>query len=148
MAKKVDITIHTNEYREVNRQRCLRKRNMRPLSELANNIANASDETAVLRAAWDIVRQGARTKKAIANENNIGTIKNELLKNVEKGDMFTLDSASQILWNRSLASDGAHGTLALLAALDDLVIKGTLERRTMVHDVRSGTSHVNVYVVL
>lgn len=148
MAKKVDITIHTNEYREVNRQRCLRKRNMRPLSELANNIANASDETAVLRAAWDIVRQGARTKKAIANENNIGTIKNELLKNVEKGDMFTLDSASQILWNRSLASDGAHGTLALLAALDDLVIKGTLERRTMVHDVCSGTSHVNVYVVL
>lgn len=148
MAKKVDITIHTNEYREVNRQRCLRKRNMRSLAEMANNIANASDETAVLRAAWDIVRQGARTKKATANEHNIAIIKNELLKNVEKGDMFTLDSASQILWNHSLASDGARGSLALLAALDDLVNKGTLERRTMAHDVSSGTSHVNVYVVL
>lgn len=148
MAKRVDITIHTDEYREVNRQRCLRKRNMRPLSEIANNIANASDETAILRAAWDIVRQGARTKKATINESNISIIKNELLRNVEKGDMFTLDSASRILWERHLVSDGAHGSLALLAALDDLVKKGTLERKTMAHDVPSGVSHVNVYVVL
>ena len=71
-----------------------------------------------------------------------------ILKNVEKGDMFTLDSASRILWERHLVFDGAQGSWALLAALDDLVEKGTLERKTMVHDVPSGTSHVNVYVVL
>lgn len=146
--KELNLTVDSKQFREVNRQRCLRKKDVRPLSEIANNFSSARDEREILNLAKEIVHMNERTKKATINESNLSIIKTKLLENVRQGDMFTLDSVYEILWESETNSKGAHRIQALLTALDDLVKDNVLERKTMVHDVRSGTSHINVYTVL
>lgn len=146
--KELDLTVDSKQFREVNRQRCIRKRDIRSFTKIADGFANAANDDEILRLAREIVYQGRRKKKAIINENNLANIKEKLLENVNQGDMFTLDSVYKILWEAKTNPRGACFTHALLAALDDLVKDNILERKTMVHDVHSGTSHVTVYIVL
>jgi hypothetical protein len=146
--KELNLTVDSKQFREINRQKCIRKRDIRSLTKIADGFTNAANDDEILRLAREIVYQGQRKEKAIINEINLTNIKEKLLENVSQGDMFTLDSVYKILWETKTSPKGAHLGHALLAALDDLVKDNVLERKTMVHDVPSGTSHVTVYTVL
>ena len=145
---KIDITVNSNEFREVNRQRCIRKKDVRPLTEIVNGLTNTANDEEILRLAREIVYQGKRTERAIINESNLAIIKERLLENIKPGDMFTIYSAIKVCWNADTDQRGAHSSLAFLAVLDDLVKEGVLERKLMTHDTRCGTGHMTVYIVL
>ena len=144
------ITIEITEVANVNRQRCLRGTDIHSITEVAQEMRNASDESELLSIARRMLNQDKRNVRAGHNENNVQTFKDKICRLTHHGDMLTAGSASELLYDedRELDHEGATW-FALLAALDDLVDEGYLKRTVMRNFTRGANgSHIEVYTVI
>lgn len=142
------ITVNNGELSAINRQLCLRRTDIHSITEVAQEMRNASDEHELLSIARRMLNQDKRNVRAAHNENNVELLKEMICAQTENGDMLTTYSACELLGENELDHEGAKYN-ALLAALDDLVNEGYLRRDLMRswHNGANG-SHVTVYIVI
>lgn len=150
------IVIDINELgiKGINRQRCLRQNDVKPVEEIVSEITKANNEQAIIALARQIISQNDRNRKAANNERNINFIKDYVLDNTTHGDVITFDSVLNAVDHEEInISDYGAKYYAVLAALDDLVNSGDLLRKTVTKPPRYGYrrsrsySHINIYIV-
>ena len=144
----MSITINIEELniKAIDRQRCLREDDIKSITEIAKNMRGKGEEE-ILELARQICSQSERNNRARHNEVNIDSVKGYIVNNCHAGDVITLQSASHILSEIGYDHEGA-GRFAILAALDDLVKNGTLERQIVRIRTRyNNASHINIYIV-
>lgn len=142
------ITINIKELhiKAIDRQRCLREDDIKSITEIARDM-RGKGESEILELARQICHQSDRNDRARHNETNVETVKKYIADNCHSGDALTLQSASRI-WNEVRHDHEGAGLYAVLAALDDLVKDGTLERQRVRNRTRYGnSSHIDIYVV-
>ena len=113
------ITVSMDDFKAINRQRCLRQSDIKSVVELAQSMRDASDEYELLRIAREMLNQNERNNKAQHNERNVELFKDLLVDRTRRGDVLTTYSACELLRERGIDYEGAK-YYALLAALDDL----------------------------
>lgn len=142
----ITINIEELNIKAIDRQRCLREDDIKSITEIAKNM-RGKGEGEILELARQICSQSERNNRARHNEVNIDSVKGYIVNNCHAGDVITLQSASHI-WNEIGYDHEGAGSYAVLAALDDLVKDGTLERQRVRRRTRNGgTSHIDIYVV-
>lgn len=138
------ITVSMDDFKAINRQRCLRQSDIKSVVELAQSMRDASDEYELLRIAREMLNQNERNNKAEHNERNVELFKDLLVDRTRRGDVLTTYSACELLRERGIDYEGAK-YYALLAALDDLTKEGYFERDTVAKRGRHG--HYTIYIV-
>lgn len=142
----ITISIEELNIKPIDRQRCLREGDIKSITEIAKDM-RGKEESEILELARQICNQSERNERAKHNEVNVETVKEYIVDNCNTGDMLTLQSATHI-WNEVGRDHEGAGRFAVLAALDDLVKDGTLERQRVKRRTRyGGTSHIDVYFV-
>ena len=142
----ITINIEELNIKAIDRQRCLREDDIKSITEIAKNM-RGKGEGEILELARQICSQSERNNRARHNEVNIDSVKGYIVNNCHAGDVLTLQSASRI-WNEVRRDTEGAGGYAVLAALDDLVKDGTLDRQRVRRRTRcGGTSHIDIYVV-
>lgn len=142
----ITINIEELNIKAIDRQRCLREDDIKSITEIAKNM-RGKGEGEILELARQICSQSERNNRARHNEANIDSVKGYIVNNCHAGDVLTLQSASHI-WNEIGYDHEGAGRFAVLAALDDLVKDGTLDRQRVRRRTRYGnTSHIDIYVV-
>lgn len=142
----ITINIEELNIKAIDRQRCLREDDIKSITEIAKNMRGKGEEE-ILELARQICSQSERNNRARHNEVNIDSVKGYIVNNCHAGDVLTLQSASRI-WNEVRRDTKGAGGYAVLAALDDLVKDGTLDRQRVRRRTRyGGTSHIDIYVV-
>ena len=142
----ITINIEELHIKPIDRQRCLRESDIKSITEIARDM-RGKGENEILELARQICSQSERNDRARHNETNVETVKEYITDNCNSGDMLTLQSALRI-WNEVRRDHDGAGRYAVLAALDDLVKDGTLERQRVGKRTRYGNiSHIDVYFV-
>lgn len=142
----ITINIEELHIKAIDRQRCLREDDIKSITEIARDM-RGKGESEILELARQICNQFERNDRARHNETNVETVKEYIADNCHSGDVLTLQSASRI-WNEIRRDHEGAGRYAVLAALDDLVKDGTLERQRVRSRTRYGnSSHIDIYVV-
>lgn len=142
----ITISIEELHIKPIDRQRCLRESDIKSITEIARDMRGKGEDE-ILELARQICSQSERNDRARHNEVNVESVKEYIADNCNTGDMLTLQSASRI-WNEVRCDHEGAGRYAILAALDDLVKDGTLERQRVRRTTRyGGTSHIDVYFV-
>lgn len=142
----ITINIEELNIKAIDRQRCLREGDIKSITEIARDM-RGKGESEILELARQICSQSERNDRARHNETNVESVKEYIADNCHSGDVLTLQSASHI-WNEIGYDHEGAGRFAILAALDDLVKDGTLERQRMRRRTRYGNeSHIDVYIV-
>ena len=142
----ITINIEELNIKAIDRQRCLREDDIKSITEIARDMRGKGEDE-ILELARQICSQSERNNRARHNEVNIDSIKGYIVNNCHAGDVLTLQSASHI-WNEIGYDHEGAGRYAVLAALDDLVKDGTLDRQRVRRRTRYGnTSHIDIYVV-
>ena len=142
----ITISIGELNIKPIDRQRCLREGDIKSITEIAKDM-RGKGENEILELARQICSQSERNERAKHNEINVEAVKDYIADNCNTGDMLTLKSVSRI-WNEIRFDDEGAGHFAILAALDDLVKDGTLEKQRVRSRTRYGsTSHIDVYFV-
>lgn len=142
----ITISIGELNIKAIDRQRCLREGDIKSITEIAKDM-RGKGENEILELARQICSQSERNERAKHNEVNVEMVKDYIVDNCNSGDMLTLQSATRI-WNEVRRDHEGAGRYAVLAALDDLVKDGTLERQRVGRRTRYGsTSHIDIYVV-
>lgn len=141
------ITISIEEFNieTIDRQRCLREDDIKSITEIARDMRGKGEDE-ILELARQICSQSERNDRARHNETNVKSVKEYIADNCHAGDVLTLQSASRI-WNEVRRDHEGAGHYAVLAALDDLVKDGTLDRQRVRRTRYGGTSHIDIYVV-
>ena len=142
----ITINIEELNIKAIDRQRCLREGDIKSITEIARDM-RGKGESEILELARQICSQSERNDRARHNETNVESVKEYIADNCYSGDALTFKSALRIWHEVRCDHDGAW-YYAVLAALDDLVKDGTLERlrvRKKNHD--DSTSHVDIYMV-
>lgn len=138
------LTVSMEDFKAINRQRCLRQADIKSVVELAHSMNNASDEYELLRIAREMLNQNDRNNKAQHNERNVELFKDLLVDRTRRGDVLTTGSACELLRERGIDYEGAK-YYALLAALDDLTKEGYFERDIVAK--RGQRGHYTIYIV-
>lgn len=142
----ITISIEELNIKPIDRQRCLRESDIKSITEIARDMRGKGEDE-ILELARQICSQSERNDRARHNETNVESVKEYIADNCNSGDMLTLQSASRI-WNEVRRDHEGAGRYAVLAALDDLVKDGTLERQRVRKRTRyNGTSRIDVYFV-
>ncbi len=142
----ITINIEELNIKAIDRQRCLREDDIKSITEIAKNMRGKGEDE-ILELARQICSQSERNNRARHNEVNINSVKDYIADNCHAGDVITLQSASHI-WNEIGYDHEGAGRFAILAALDDLVKNGALERQRVRRRTRYGNeSHIDIYVV-
>ena len=142
----ITISIEELHIKPIDRQRCLREGDIKSITEIARDMRGKGEDE-ILELARQICSQSERNDRARHNEVNVEAVKDYIVDNCNSGDMLTLQSVSNI-WNEVRFDDEGAGRYAILAALDDLVKDGTLERQRVRKRTRYGNeSHIDVYFV-
>ena len=141
------LTVAKDNFKVVNRQRCLRQSDIKSVMEVAQSMNNVTDEYELLCIARQMLNQNDRNNKAQHNENNVGLFKELLVNRTRHGDILTTASACELLTERGIDYQGAR-YYALLAALDDLAREGYFTREVVSKRTRRGTSHCTIYIVI
>ena len=142
----ITINIEELNIEAIDRQRCLREDDIKSITEIAKNM-RGKGAGEILELASEICNQPERNNRARHNEVNIDSVKEYIVNNCHAGDVLTLQSASRI-WSEVRRDTEGAGDYAVLAALDDLVKDGTLDRQRVRRRTRyGGTSHIDIYVV-
>lgn len=142
----ITINIEELNIRPIDRQRCLREDDIKSIAEIARDMRGKGEDE-ILKLARQICHQSDRNDRARHNETNVESVKEYIADNCHSGDVITLQSASRI-WNEVRRDHEGAGRYAVLAALDDLVKDGTLDRQRMRKRTRYGnSSHVDIYIV-
>ena len=142
----ITISIEELNIKPIDRQRCLRESDIKSITEIARDMRGKGEDE-ILELARQICSQSERNDRARHNEVNVESVKEYIADNCNTGDMLTLESASRI-WNEVRRDHEGAGRYAVLAALDDLVRDGTLERQRVRRTTRYGKpSHIDVYFV-
>ena len=125
----MDFTVKVASIKDVNRQVCLRKKDIKSIREKAEELLNTKSDDDALRIARQIVNLGTRNNKALGNEDNINFYKNVIVEHTTSGDILTTASVETTLYHFTHVDHTyANGQWAVLAALDDLVNEGYLRR--------------------
>ena len=138
------LTVSMNEFKGINRQRCLRHSDIKSITELAQNMNSTDNELELLRTARAILNQNSRNHRAYHNECNVELFKDLLVDRTRRGDVLTIYSACELFRERGIDHEGAK-YYALLAALDDLVTEGYFTRDIVAKRGRGG--HYTIYIV-
>lgn len=138
------ITVSMDDFKAINRQRCLRQSDIKSVVELAQSMRDASDEYELLRIAREMLNQNNRNNKAEHNERNVELFKDLLVDRTRRGDVLTTYSACELLRERGIDYEGAK-YYALIAALDDLTKEGYFERDVVAK--RGMRGHYTIYIV-
>lgn len=142
----ITINIEELNIKAIDRQRCLREDDIKSITEIARDMRDKGEDE-ILELARQICSQSERNNRARHNEVNIDSVKGYIVNNCHAGDVITLQSAS-LIWNEIGYDHEGAGRFAILAALDDLVKNGTLERQRVRRRTRYGNeSHIDIYVV-
>lgn len=142
----ITISIEELHIKPIDRQRCLREGDIKSITEIARDMRGKGEDE-ILELARQICSQSERNDRARHNEVNVEAVKDYIVDNCNSGDMLTLQSVSNI-WNEVRFDDEGAGRFAILAALDDLVKDGTLERQRVRRRTRYGNeSRIDVYFV-
>lgn len=142
----ITINIEELNIKAIDRQRCLREDDIKSITEIARDMRGKGEDE-ILELARQICSQSERNDRARHNETNVESVKDYIADNCHKGDVLTLQSVSNI-WNEVRFDDEGAGRFAILAALDDLVKDGTLDRQRVRRRTRYGNeSHIDIYVV-
>lgn len=125
----MDFAVKVTSIKDVNRQVCLRKKDVKSVREKAEELLNVKSDNDTLRIARQIVNLGTRNNKALGNENNINFYKKIIVEHTTSGDVLTTASVEKTLYYFTHVDQTyANGQWAVLAALDDLVNEGYLKR--------------------
>ena len=138
------LTVNMDDFKAVNRQRCLRTSDIKSIVELAKEMNGNENEFELLRMARTMLRQGDRNERAQHNERNVELFKDLLVDRTRTGDVLTTYSACELLRERGIDYHGAK-YYALLAALDDLTNEGYFVRDTV--KKRGVQGHYVIYIV-
>ena len=138
------LTVSMDDFKAINRQRCLRQTDIKSIVELAQDMQKAPDEYELLRIAREMLNQNERNNKAQHNERNVELFKDLLVDRTRRGDVLTTYSACELLRERGIDYEGAK-YYALLAALDDLTKEGYFERDIVAK--RGMRGHYTIYIV-
>ena len=138
------LTVSMDDFKAINRQRCLRQTDIKSIAELAQDMQKAPDEYELLRIAREMLNQNERNNKAQHNERNVELFKDLLVDRTRRGDVLTTYSACDLLRERGIDYEGAK-YYALLAALDDLTTEGYFERDVVAK--RGMHGHYTIYIV-
>ena len=138
------LTVSMDDFKAINRQRCLRQTDIKSIAELAQDMQKAPDEYELLRIAREMLNQNERNNKAQHNERNVELFKDLLVDRTRRGDVLTTYSACDLLRERGIDYEGAK-YYALLAALDDLTKEGYFERDVVAK--RGMRGHYTIYIV-
>ena len=104
-------------------------------------------ESEILELAKQICNQSERNDRAKHNEINVESVKEYIADNCHTGDVLTFQSALRI-WREVRCDCEGASHYTVLAALDDLVKDGTLERlRVRKRNYNNNTSQVDIYMV-
>lgn len=142
----ITINIEELNIKAIDRQRCLREDDIKSITEIARDMRGKGEDE-ILELARQICSQSERNDRARHNETNVESVKEYIADNCHAGDVLTLQSASHI-WNEIGYDHEGARRYAVLAALDDLVKDGTLDRQRVRRRTRYGnTSHIDIYVV-
>ena len=142
----ITINIEELHIKPIDRQRCLREDDIKSITEIARDMRGKGEDE-ILELARQICSQSERNDRARHNETNVESVKEYIADNCHSGDVLTLQSVSNIWREVRFDGEGA-GRFAVLAALDDLVKDGTLDRQRVRRRTRyGGTSHIDIYVV-
>ena len=142
----ITINIEELNIKAIYRQRCLREDDIKSITEIARDMRGKGEDE-ILELARQICTQSERNDRARHNETNVESVKEYIADNCHAGDVLTLESASNIWREVRFDNEGAR-RYAVLAALDDLVKDGTLDRQRVRRRTRyGGTSHIDIYVV-
>ena len=141
------LTVSKDDFKVINRQRCLRQSDIKSVKELFISMENAVDDEELLTIAKQMVKNCKRNEKARHNEYNVNLFKKSLVKHTSTGDMLTLYSACRLLCECDTDDNGSR-YYALLAALDDLTKEGYFIRETLSKKTKRGRSHCTVYIVV
>ena len=142
----ITVTIEELNIKAIDRQRCLRESDIKSIAEIAEDMRD-KDENEILRLAKQICNQSERNDRARHNEINVESVKEYIADNCHKGDILTFKSALRI-WNEVRCDHCGAKRFAILAALDDLVKDGMLERQRVRSKTHyNTTSHIDIYVV-
>lgn len=149
----MNITVKAETVRPINHNSgCLRAKDIKPLKDIVALMTNCDSNEDIFNYARQIINNGIRTNKANGNEYNIKIIKETICRNTTQGDMMTFRSLSSVYRELFGVTDRhyAHCSHALLAALNDLVNDGYLERQRMYYKENDWDRgyQTNVYIVV
>ena len=138
------LTVSMDEFKGINRKRCLRQSDIKSITKIAQNMSNIDNELKLLRMAREMLNQNSRNNRAQHNECNVALFKDLLVDRTRRGDVLTTYSARELLRERGIDDEGAK-YYALLAALDDLATEGYFTRDIVAKRGRRG--RYTIYIV-
>lgn len=138
------LTVSMDEFKGINRQRCLRQSDIKSITKIAQNMSNTDNELKLLRMAREMLNQNSRNNRAQHNECNVELFKDLLVDRTRRGDVLTTYSARELLRERGIDYEGAK-YYALLAALDDLATEGYFTRDIVAK--RGSRGRYTIYIV-